>query len=243
MTDNYISDFVVTESTIHRIPENKKYCRIPRSICEIGPLAFSNCILLTYLYIPDTVGYIDRSAFQGCKALVSVRLPSKLHILESHLFYDCYSLKNVIMPVSLDLVSHAVFENCESLESICIPDSVADVASSIFRGCSSLHSISISWNLIRVELGVFLRNNSVRNFYRRYKSDVYGMPGGFSTIGHSALCFQYPRVTFHNVNMCALQMFETALMGVLWVLDTNEVDDSVNIAMDIVYDHFHYGFL
>jgi len=239
MTFDYVTDGFIYNSyeSKTKIPVDNKYCVIPRSISSLNGHCLYNCSHMVSLYIPDTVTFIRDYAFSGFTVLTNVRLPADLHKLAYKLFSGCSSLKNVLLPSGLTAIASCAFQDCSSLESIYIPDSVNYIADGVFDGCKSLRIVStLATNRIMIHENVFSYSCEGLVMYRRYSSTSYW----HSKYDIGSWPWEYERrneITTHPINLCMVEMFETALLGVLSLLEAHEVDDFVNIGVLLVCDY------
>jgi len=226
MTNGYVLDRFYDKT----IPVNNKYCVIP-TIGSLDRASLKNCSQIVSIYIPDSVTHIGDYTFYGYTALTSVRLPAQVTMLGYRLFSKCSSLKNVILPINITKIRESMFEDCTSLETLFIPDSVTKIEEYAFNGCKSLRILSIRSAYINTRtfgtscvLGCTCEEITV---YERYSSFIY----------------QYKSDSYRRhiktipINLCMVKLFETALLGIISLLDTTDVDDSGNIGIQLVCDY------
>ena len=121
------------------IPE--KYNGLP--VKSIGESAFSDCSLLTYIYIPDCVTSIERYAFKDCNQLHSIRFSNNIKTIEGALLDGCTSIESIDIPNGVTRICFSAFQFCTSLKNISIPNTVTRIDSGAFCCCYALESIVI----------------------------------------------------------------------------------------------------
>ena len=116
---------------------------IPNSINIIGQEAFKGCEKLEKISIPNSVTYIGKSAFRYCTTLNDIKLSNSITIIEESLFDWCVGLTNIVIPDSVRTIGSWAFSNCRSLTTITFSNSVMTLGDSIFFGCDKLTNILI----------------------------------------------------------------------------------------------------
>ena len=64
-------------------------------VCEVSPLAFRLCTMITEVVLPENVYHIGDFAFKGCLALTKVTLPSTLGSIGTGAFIDLPNLNTI----------------------------------------------------------------------------------------------------------------------------------------------------
>ena len=106
---------------------SKLVLRMPETIKEISPFAFSHCNVLYEVIIPQSVQSIGPYAFEGCTNLVAVQIPSSVKKIDISTFSNCYNLSTVSLTEGLEEIARHAFLNCKSLKHIYLPASVTKV--------------------------------------------------------------------------------------------------------------------
>jgi len=198
---------------------------IPDGTKSIAMYAFYVCHNTRTIRIPNSVVYIGKGAFEDCTKLLSVNLPSYLSIIDEEVFAECSSLQHVILPRNLKEIRDDAFRNCKSLKSIFIPYSVVEIGRRAFAGCVSLMTVSKP-EILKASITAFdyLQNRKV---YGRYICDKYVVKNS-------------PRIAYPDVmdcvNLRGTELFDTALLAVLRLMDIEGVDDGVSIGVQLVVD-------
>lgn len=108
----------------------------------IGTFAFSDCKLLTEVFLPETLRTIGGGAFYKCTALPSIEIPSKITSIPTAAFQGCWNMSRVIMNGNVQTIGMSAFQNCASLEEISL-DGVKTIGEMAFAICKSLTEITI----------------------------------------------------------------------------------------------------
>jgi hypothetical protein len=144
-TDNTITGAQGEPSdTDMNIIQDNEYIKgiiLPRSLTDIGELAFGRCDSLTSVTLPGSVTSIGRGAFGLCESLTSVTIPGSVTSIGEYAFYECSSLTSVTIPSSVTSIGEYAFYECSSLTSVTIPGSVISIGEYAFYECSSLTSV------------------------------------------------------------------------------------------------------
>lgn len=126
-------------------PQGKslKTLKLPSSVTEIGPYAFSGLSALSTVEIPEQVRKIGARAFYGCNKLTTLSLGSVETIGEGA-FAFCSSLDNPRLGTKLTSIPANTFDFCRNLKTIEIPASVSELGDMSFYDCWELENISFS---------------------------------------------------------------------------------------------------
>ena len=68
---------------------------IPKTVSNIGLLAFESCSRLTSIEIPHSVTSIGDGAFENCTSLASITIPNSITNIKRYTFYNCTSLTSI----------------------------------------------------------------------------------------------------------------------------------------------------
>lgn len=93
----------------------------PKTLCEIGGYAFSNCQTLDNLKLPETLKRIGALAFLANYELKEIILPDSVEFIDQQTFYYCTSLKKLHLSKNLKSVSYALFNGTPALEEVELP--------------------------------------------------------------------------------------------------------------------------
>lgn len=117
--------------------------KIPNTVTEIQPGAFSGCTSLEKVILPYSLINLGAYAFWGCSSLVSIEIPDSVNTIGYDEFAGCSSLESVSLPSKLTGISSGTFRNCVNLKEITIPDSATYIADAAFTGCHKLTNVTI----------------------------------------------------------------------------------------------------
>ena len=112
---------------------SKLVLRMPETIKEISPFAFSHCNVLHEVIVPQSVQLIGPYAFEGCTNLVAVQIPSSVKKIDISTFSNCYNLSTVSLTEGLEEIARHAFLNCKNLKHVYLPASVTKVDNSAFE--------------------------------------------------------------------------------------------------------------
>ena len=151
-TQLYIGQFAyeIVES-IYYLPASLRTVFVNGGNILLG--AFSNCNLITNIYIPEGIIEIGRYAFYR-SGLLRFTLPNSVATLGARAFEYCASLEEISLNNLITSIDGYTFRGCTNLSSINIPDSVTSIETSAFAG-SGLESVYIPQNVRYIGSGVF----------------------------------------------------------------------------------------
>lgn len=131
----------------------------PKTLENIGEMAFAYKMGLHELNIPSNVKHIGEGAFLCCSNLQTVTFSSgcKLERLDNYTFSGCTKLKNIILPEFILYIGDDVFRECKSLKRINIPDNVIEIGDRIFYECNQLETIKIPNGIKSIPSGMFIK--------------------------------------------------------------------------------------
>lgn len=104
---------------------------LPKTLLEIGSLAFSRCQNLTKINIPEGVTTILSEAFKSCYNLVDITIPNSLKALGTGAF-SFTGVKEITIPKTLEMVGQKAFYGCNDLTKVTIEDGVKNIADLAF---------------------------------------------------------------------------------------------------------------
>ena len=99
---------------------------------SMGPQAFQNCSLLTYLDL-GSVEYVGDYAFFGCLSLTSVVIPGSVTVIGESAFEMCVSLERVTIPEGVTTIGNNAFSGCTKLGALAVPYSVTDPSALFYK--------------------------------------------------------------------------------------------------------------
>ena len=107
------------------------------NVTEVGPGAFFNCKVLSFVNMPKAKS-IGEQAFSQCSSLADVNLYDVIEVGESA-FSECSSLIEILLS-NVETVGNSAFENCSSL-NFALLDAVKSLDGSVFEGCDALATV------------------------------------------------------------------------------------------------------
>ena len=131
-----------------------------RVIRDVGPYAFSSCLMLKDIINPSAIESLNDGAFSGCSSLEHLTL-NNLHLLENYVFSDCLNLKSISLGDGCYYIGERCFANCPSLSEIKLPKNIEAIYSSAFEGCKSLKHIDLPKSLDELGSSAFSRSGLV----------------------------------------------------------------------------------
>lgn len=138
---------------------------IEQGVKSIGNFAFSDCNILSSVFIPNSVTELGCNTFAGCHSLTSITLPDSITDIDSGIFFDCKSLTKVTLPNNIKSISGQMFANCENLNNLTIPNNVSTIEGSAFDDCKKLTSIIIPDSVNLIKYRAFVNCNNLTNVY------------------------------------------------------------------------------
>lgn len=123
---------------------NLRYVSFPKTLVDIKPSVFENCISLDSVEFPD-LARIDDCAFKGCVRISELFLPQNLVHLGSSAFEDCVGIANeVVIPASLRTFGDAAFRGCSSVPGcVVLGDTLSSMGACFFEGASNLRYVKL----------------------------------------------------------------------------------------------------
>ena len=97
---------------------------IPKSIRNIGPVAFFQCRSLTSITIPNSVISIGDSAFYGCNSLAGITIPNSVISIGDSAFKNCTNIPFIILPNNITTIYNNSFSYNHKV--YCVKGSVTD---------------------------------------------------------------------------------------------------------------------
>jgi len=213
---------------------NQAHITIPDGTKCINDREFCGQCILHSIQIPESVGFIGWGAFDSCSNLTSIRLPKNISALYEHTFRCCTNLENIILPENLLVIHDEVFQDCKSLKRIYIPDTVTEILTRAFSGCDSLQTVSLPDGVpIRgIAFGIDNLAKSIK-IIKRYSSDEYR----YQHCRYKSMdILASIKISDDYVNIRDLDLFDTALLGVLCLMEVQGVDDGAYIGIQLVTD-------
>ena len=163
--DGVIYDKNKTKVIVCPAGREKKSVKIPSTVTEICPLAFSDCHKIKSIQIPPTVTRIGRNAFAVCLNLQSIELPEGITEIPPFAFGGCVRLKSLELPQGVTRIGNNAFEDCSSLTSMHIPDGVTELPDNAFKNCRDLKKITLPDGLASIGEGAFVGCNSLEKLH------------------------------------------------------------------------------
>ena len=97
---------------------------IPKSIRNIGTVAFFQCRSLTSITIPNSVISIGDSAFYGCNSLAGITIPNSVISIGAMAFKNCTNIPFIILPNNITTIYNNSFSYNHKV--YCVKGSVTD---------------------------------------------------------------------------------------------------------------------
>lgn len=94
----------------------------------------------------SSITSIGRSCFSDCDLLTKVYLPDSLETIGMEAFYTCEDLEYVYIPEGVTEIGRSAFEWCDELAFVSVPRSVTNLKKHAFDGCPRL-VLSIPYEL------------------------------------------------------------------------------------------------
>ncbi|WP_187615233.1 leucine-rich repeat protein [Treponema phagedenis] len=162
--DFYFADKNKTE-LLYIDRQNQEEIFIPKNVCSIKSIAFSENKNLKKVIIPAGVTAIEKDTFKFCTSLETVKLPNTLVSIEQGSFYECAKLKNLVLPSGLKNIGKDAFFGCTAL-TLTLPLSITDIQYGAFghnemNWCKNLIIPSEPKNL--------LKQKAITNGYSPYR--------------------------------------------------------------------------
>ena len=163
--------------------------KIPKSVTDIGGLAFYYCQNLTSIIIPENVTNIGRLAFLSCEGLTSVTIPKGVASIGEDIFEGCTGLTEIKVSENnryFTSENGVLYDKKKKMLIQCpgakegefiIPESVTDIESRAFESCEKLISVTIPKGVTQIEEYTFAWCSSLSNVT---------IPKGVTSIGHAA---------------------------------------------------------
>ena len=152
---------------------------IPDSIKHIGYFAFSDCSMISEIYISSleswlSIDYSDCTShpnyYSPCRLiynnteLTSISIPENMNTIGDYAFANCNNLTDVTISNSVVSIGEAAFSHCGNIVSIHIPASVSTIGIGAFNYCYKLEDISISNSISIINDDTFRECSSLSNF-------------------------------------------------------------------------------
>lgn len=109
---------------------------LPKTVTEIGDMAFAYLTELTELGLPEALVKINESAFQECSKLTTedFTFPEGLEYIGKYAFYNCSAMwGEIVFPESLRSVMRSAFSGC-NLHRVIFPDGLEYIGALAFAG-------------------------------------------------------------------------------------------------------------
>jgi len=201
---------------------------IPRSIEELGSLAFAGCNSLSTVNFeePVSITRIPEGAFMGClnlgRRLYPLVLPNSITEIEDYAFAGCDSLYQIELPVNIREIKSTVFNNT-GLRSITIPENVETIGARAFENLKHLKSVTFLTNRITtIEAWTFAGCDSLTTI---------SLPDGVNEIMDSAFegCKQLSTITLPQNNALFTEIKSSVFNGCVSLSSINIPDSVTNI--------------
>ena len=163
--DGVIYDKEKTKVIVCPAGREKTSVKIPSTVTEICPLAFSDCHKIKSIRIPPTVTRIGRNAFAVCLSLKSIELPEGITEIPPFAFGGCINLKAIELPQGVTRIGNNAFEQCEDLTAMHIPDGVTELPDKAFRLCGKLEEITLPKGLRAIGEEAFVGCNNLKRLH------------------------------------------------------------------------------
>lgn len=163
--DGIIYDKDKTKVIVCPAGREKKSVKIPSTVTEICPLAFSDCRLVKSIRIPPTVTRIGRNAFAVCVNLKSINLSEGITEIPPFAFRGCIWLKSLELPQGVTRIGDSAFEQCESITTMHIPDGVTELPDNVFKHCVHLEEITLPDKLTSIGEKAFVGCNNLKRLH------------------------------------------------------------------------------
>ena len=157
----------------------------PKSVVNIGFMAFGFCTSLKNVKMNDGLTSIGEEAFLHC-AITEISIPASVKTMGSRAFAECHYMEKAVLhegltelgvqafwmckklnslniPKSVNVIGDLCFNGCEALTTVTIPDGVTKIGDSMFSGCSSLTSVDIPDSVTSIDEWAFYNCENLKN--------------------------------------------------------------------------------
>lgn len=129
--------------------------RLPETVREIAPYAFSDCKSIEQVIFNDALTVIGDYAFSSCSSLSEAELPYGTLKIGDGAFSYCSSLLNVYLTDTVNTIGSYAFNCCNQLRDIVLPDGLEKISEGTFYRCSKLEKVTVGTALKEIEKSAF----------------------------------------------------------------------------------------
>lgn len=216
---------------------------ILEGVKKIGEGAFKGCSELTEIRLPSTIEEIDPQAFTNCKKLERIIVDEGnpvyrsytnciILISEQRIILGCKNstvptakengqfiatsigsyafygsgVENIVIPDNITSIYERAFEKCTYLTEFTVPESVTKISAYAFNGCTALKTLTLHDGITEIGQNAFTDCNSLVESTKNEKKIVF--PANLKTIGESAFsgCAAIKEIVF-NENLTGIDRY------------------------------------
>lgn len=142
-----------------KFPPNKDCTefRVPASVTEIAPCAFSLCKNLTSIVLHDDIQKIGLCAFTKC-GVTSIRIPAGMTLIDVAAF-GWSKLTSVVIPSNIKVIALGAFMHSRDLTKVEFSEGLERIVDAAFKGCP-LANVKLPHSVTYVSKNAFGKNKN-----------------------------------------------------------------------------------
>lgn len=158
---------------------------VPESICDIGSLAFANCLTLSQVTLPDTIAQMGELAFSntGFETALLAETETDFAIINDYILYlYTGSSTEIEVPDGVRIIANSAFANNgvfsqENITSVSLPDGVVHIGANAFDNCDKLSTLTIRSGLRSVGQNAVDSSVTIYGYLNTY-AQIYATANG-----------------------------------------------------------------
>ncbi len=158
---------------------------VPESICDIGSLAFANCLTLSQVILPDSITHMGELAFSntGFESSLLAEAENDFAVIDDYILYlYTGSGINIEVPDGVKVIANSAFANNgayskEEIASVTLPDGITHIGDNAFENCDKLTKMIIKTGLESVGENAIDSNTIIYGYIDTYAQEFAAANG------------------------------------------------------------------
>lgn len=158
---------------------------LPESICDIGSLAFANCLTLSQVTLNGNITYMGELAFSNTAFETSLLTNSdpEFAVIDDYILYLYTGNQTEIeVPDNIRLIANSAFANNgvnsdKEITTVVCPDGLQYIGDNAFENCASLTKLTLKTGLVSVGNNAISKTPSIYGYIGTYAEEFAAKNG------------------------------------------------------------------
>lgn len=153
--------------------------KLPETICDIGSLAFANCLTLSQVTLNDNITHMGELAFSNTSYETSLLANSDpdFAVIDDYILYlYTGSQSDIEIPDGIRVIANSAFANNGAyskteIKTVSCPDGVEYIGENVFENCDSLTKITLKTGLFSVGSNAISSSPTIYGYLGTYAEE------------------------------------------------------------------------